>query len=252
MISIRRPEEIERIAESARIVAAALRLARDRVRPGVTTAEIDRDVEGFILSQGAQPSFKGYRGYPASVCTSVNEVVVHGIPSERELVEGDIVSIDVGAYKDGFHGDGAWSFAVGAIDEASGRLLQVTREALLRGVEQARPGARLGEISNAIQSHVERSRFSVVRMLVGHGIGAQLHEDPQVPNFGSRRQGPILAEGMVLAIEPMVNAGGFEVYTESDEWAVVTRDKSRSAHFEHTVAITGNGPLILTAPSPEA
>lgn len=252
MISIRRPEEIERIAESGRIVAAALRLARDRVRPGVTTAEIDRDVEGFILSQGAQPSFKGYRGYPASVCASVNEVVVHGIPSGRVLAEGDIVAIDVGAYKDGFHGDGAWSFAVGKIDEASERLLAVTREALLRGVEQARPGARLGEISNAIQTYVERCRFSVVRMLVGHGIGAQLHEDPQVPNFGSRRQGPILAEGMVLAIEPMVNAGGFEVYTESDEWAVVTRDKSRSAHFEHTVAITGNGPRILTAPSPEA
>jgi methionyl aminopeptidase len=252
MISIRRPEEIERIAESGRIVAAALRLARDRIRPGVTTAAIDRDVEGFILSQGAQPSFKGYRGYPASVCTSVNEVVVHGIPSERELVEGDIVSVDVGAYKDGFHGDGAWTFAVGEIDEASERLLQVTREALRRGVEQARPGARLGEISSAVQSHVERSGFSVVRMLVGHGIGAQLHEDPQVPNFGSRRQGPILAEGMVLAIEPMVNAGGFEVYTESDEWTVVTRDKSRSAHFEHTVAITGNGPRILTAPSPEA
>lgn len=251
MISIRRPEEIERIAESGRIVAAALRLARDTVRPGVTTAEIDREVEGFILSQGAQPSFKGYRGYPASVCTSVNEVVVHGIPSERELMEGDIVSVDVGAYKDGFHGDGAWSFPVGRIDEASDRLLQVTREALLRGVDQARPGARLGEISSAIQTHVERSGFSVVRMLVGHGIGAQLHEDPQVPNFGSRRQGPILAEGMVLAIEPMVNAGGFEVYTESDEWTVVTRDKSRSAHFEHTVAITGNGPRILTAPPPE-
>jgi methionyl aminopeptidase len=251
MISIRRPEEIERIAESARIVAAALRKVREQVRPGVTTEAIDREVEGFILSQGAKPSFKGYRGFPASVCVSINEVVVHGIPSSRELAEGDIVSIDVGAYKDGFHGDGAWTFPVGEIDEASDRLLQVTREALNRGIEQARPGARLGEISNAIQSHVEQNRFSVVRMLVGHGIGAQLHEDPQVPNFGSRRQGPILAEGMVLAIEPMVNAGGFEVYTEQDEWTVVTRDRSRSAHFEHTVAITGNGPRILTAPGPE-
>jgi methionyl aminopeptidase len=251
MISIRRPEEITRIAESARIVAAALRLARERMRPGVTTEAIDRELEGFILSQGATPSFKGYRGYPASACISINEVVVHGIPSARALAEGDIVSVDVGAYKDGFHGDGAWTFPVGRIDEESARLMEVTRTALLRGIEEARPGARLGEISNAIQSHVERQGFSVVRMLVGHGIGAQLHEDPQVPNFGSRRQGPILSEGMVLAIEPMVNAGGFEVYTEKDEWTVATRDGSRSAHFEHTVAITGDGPRILTAPVPE-
>jgi methionyl aminopeptidase len=248
MISIRRPEEIERIAGSARIVAAALHRARDLIRPGVTTEAIDRELEAFILSQGAAPSFKGYRGFPASACISINEVVVHGIPSGRTLVEGDIVSVDVGAFRDGFHGDGAWTFPVGKIDAESERLLQVTREALMRGIEQARPGARLGEISHAIQSHVERNRFSVVRMLVGHGIGTQLHEDPQVPNFGSRRQGPILGEGMVLAIEPMVNAGGFEVYTEDDEWTVVTRDRSRSAHFEHTVAITGDGPRILTTP----
>jgi methionyl aminopeptidase len=250
MIAIRRPDEIERIRESARIVGAALRMTRDLVKPGVTTREIDSEVERFIVAQGARPSFKGYRGYPASACISVNEVVVHGIPSERALKEGDIVSVDVGAFKDGYHGDGAWTFPVGKITETSTRLLQVTQEALGRGIAQAQPGHRLGEISHAIQEHVERYGFSVVRMLVGHGIGAQLHEDPQVPNFGSRRQGPLLAAGMVLAIEPMVNTGGFEVYTEPDEWTVVTRDHSRSAHFEHTVAIMENGPEILTGPEP--
>jgi methionyl aminopeptidase len=216
----------------------------------VTTREIDAEVERFIVAQGARPSFKGYRGYPASACVSVNEVVVHGIPSERALREGDIVSVDVGAFKDGYHGDGAWTFPVGKIAEASVRLLKVTQEALERGIAQAQPGHRLGEISHAVQEHVEKHGFSVVRMLVGHGIGTQLHEDPQVPNFGSRRQGPVLAAGMVLAIEPMVNVGGFEVYTEPDEWTVVTRDHSRSAHFEHTVAITEEGPEILTGPGP--
>jgi methionyl aminopeptidase len=250
MITIRRPEEIARIRESGRIVAEALRRVETLIEPGVTTQAIDDEVERFIIGQGARPSFKGYRGYPASACVSVNDVVVHGIPSSRVLAEGDIVSIDVGAFKDGYHGDGAWTFPVGAVDEAAQRLLRVTREALERGIAQARPGNRLGEISHAIQQHVEGHGYSVVRMLVGHGIGAQLHEDPQVPNFGSRRQGPVLAAGFVLAIEPMVNSGGFEVYTAQDQWTVVTRDHSRSAHFEHTVAIAENGPDILTLPGP--
>ncbi len=252
MIAIRRSDELERMRESARIVGAALRLVEEMIRPGVETRDIDAEIERFILTQDAKPSFKGYRGYPASVCISINDVVVHGIPSSRKLIEGDIVSVDVGAYKNGYHGDGAWTFPVGEIAAESGRLLRVTRAALERGIAQARPGRRLGEISHAIQQHVEGEGFSVVRMLVGHGIGTQLHEDPQVPNFGSRRQGPVLAAGMVLAIEPMVNAGGFEVYTEPDEWTVVTRDHSRSAHFEHTVAIGANGPEILTRPGPRS
>jgi methionyl aminopeptidase len=250
MIAIRRDEEVERIGDSARIVGGALRLTGELVRPGITTREIDAEIENYIVARDAKPSFKGYRGYPASACISINDVVVHGIPTERQLQPGDIVSVDVGAYKNGYHGDGAWTFAVGEISEESQRLLRVTREALGLGIEQARPGKRLGEISNAIQQHVERNGFSVVRMLVGHGIGRQLHEDPQVPNFGSAHQGPVLSAGMVLAIEPMVNSGGYEVYIEKDEWTVVTRDHSRAAHFEHTVAITENGPRILTRPGP--
>jgi len=250
MIAIRRPDEVERIRASGRIVGAALRLVQEMIRPGVTTREIDEEVERFIVAQEARPSFKGYRGYPASACISVNDVVVHGIPSSRQLEEGDIVSVDVGAFKDGYHGDGAWTFPVGRVDEASAGLLRVTREALEAGIARARAGHRLGEISHAIQQHVESHGFSVVRMLVGHGIGTQLHEDPQVPNFGGRRQGPLLAAGMVLAVEPMVNSGGFEVYTEPDQWTVATRDHSRSAHFEHTIAVTENGPDILTLPGP--
>lgn len=246
MITIRRPDEIEKIGGSARIVASALQLAGRLVQPGVTTQEIDAELERYIVDQGARPSFKGYHGFPASACISINDVVVHGIPSDRKLEDGDIVSIDVGAYLDGYHGDGAWTFPVGAIAEDSGRLMQVTHEALEAGIAQARPGQRLGEVSHAIQSHVERHGYSVVRMLVGHGIGSQLHEEPQVPNFGSRNQGPTLAAGMVLAIEPMVNAGGLEVYTAKDEWTVMTCDHSRSAHYEHTVAITAEGPRILT------
>ena len=246
MIAIRRSDELERMRESARIVGAALRLVEEMIRPGVETRDIDAEIERFILTQDAKPSFKGYRGYPASVCISINDVVVHGIPSSRKLIEGDIVSVDVGAYKNGYHGDGAWTFPVGEIAAESGRLLRVTRAALERGIAQARPGRRLGEISHAIQQHVEGEGFSVVRMLVGHGIGTQLHEDPQVPNFGSRRQGPVLAAGMVLAIEPMVNEGKFEVLTLKDKWTFVTVDGKLSAHFEDTVAVTNEGPVIMT------
>jgi len=246
MIAVRQPDEIEKIARSCRIVAEALRLAGEMIQPGITTKEIDAEIERFILSRGARPSFKGYQGYPASVCVSVNDVVVHGIPGDRRLAAGDIVSVDVGAYQEGYHGDGAWTFAVGEVPQDIARLLKTGREALEQGIQKAWPGLRLGEISHAIQSVVEAQRFSVVRMLVGHGIGSQLHEEPQVPNFGSRQQGPILAAGYVIAIEPMVNQGGLEVYTDKDRWAVITRDHSPSVHFEHTVAITAGGPRVLT------
>ena len=246
MIAIRQPDEIEKIARSCRIVAEALRLAGEMVALGVRTSEIDAEIERFILSRGARPSFKGYQGYPASVCISVNDVVVHGIPGARALAAGDLVSIDIGAYQEGYHGDGAWTFPVGEVGADSLKLLKAGREALEQGIQKAWPGSRLGEVSHEIQTQVEAQGFSVVRSLVGHGIGSQLHEEPQVPNFGSRGQGPKLAAGMVLAIEPMVNMGGLEVYTDRDGWAVVTRDHSRSAHFEHTVAITAGGPRILT------
>ena len=242
MIAIRQPDEVEKIARSCRIVAEALRLAGEMVAPDVTTKEIDAEVERFILSRGARPSFKGYQGYPASVCVSINDVVVHGIPDERRLAAGDIVSIDIGAYQEGYHGDGAWTFPVGEVPAESVRLMRAGREALEQGIQKA----RLGEVSHEIQSVAEGQGYSVVRALVGHGIGSQLHEEPQVPNFGSRSQGPVLAAGMVIAIEPMVNQGGLEVYTDKDGWAVVTRDHSRSSHFEHTVAITAGGPRILT------
>lgn len=250
MVAIRRPEEIEKIAASARIVGGALRMVKSMVREGISTHELDEAVEEYIRSQGAKPSFKGYRGFPASACISINDVVVHGIPSARELRDGDIVSVDVGAFKGGYHGDGAWTFAIGEASPQAKRLMEVTREGLLQGIDKARPGGRLGEISYGIQRHVETNGFSVVRVLVGHGIGTRLHEEPQVPNFGSPTQGPILAPGMVIAIEPMVNAGGYDVYTETDDWTVVTRDHSLSAHYEHTVAITEDGPRILTTPGP--
>ena len=252
MIAIRRLEEIEVMAESARIVAGALGVAGELIRPGITTQELDQEIEKYIVSQGAKPSFKGYHGFPASACISINDVVVHGIPSSRALQEGDIVGVDVGAYQGGYHGDGAWTFPIGEVAPATAKLLEVGEQALMEGIERARPGARLGEVSHAIQSHAEANGFSVVRELVGHGIGTQLHEDPQVPNFGNAQQGPRLAVGMVMAIEPMVNAGGFHVYTEGDGWTVVTRDHTPSVHFEHTVAITEDGPRILTTPSPAA
>jgi len=217
------------------------------VRPGVTTAEIDRAIEDLILSRGAQPSFKGYYGYPASTCISINEVVVHGIPSEQVLKEGDIVGIDIGAYLDMYHGDGARTFAVGEVSDEALRLMTVTRECLSRAIEKARPGNRVGDISGAVQRHAEENGFGVVRQLVGHGIGHALHEDPQVPNYVGGSPGPLLRPGLVIAIEPMINIGTHEVYTLPDEWTVVTRDHKLSAHFEHTVAITENGPIILTA-----
>jgi len=239
-------EEIERIRVAARLVAMTLRELGRAVRPGVTTAELDRLAEAFIRDHGARPAFKGYRGFPASICPSVNEEVVHGIPGPRALREGDIVGMDVGVEKDGYYGDAASTFAVGGVSEAARRLMDVTRESLMQGVAQARPGNRVGDISNAVQAHAERNGYSVVRALVGHGIGREMHEEPAVPNFGPPGRGPRLMAGLVLAIEPMVNTGGFEVVTGPDGWTVSTKDGGLSAHFEHTVAVGPDGPEILS------
>lgn len=245
-VVLKRPDEIDKIRESARIVAEALELAGSLARPGVTTREIDRQIEELIRGAGGVPSFLGYHGFPAATCISVNEQVVHGIPGDRVLRDGDIVGIDVGVYKNEYHGDAARTFAVGTVDAEAARLLRVAEEALDRGIAAIRPGGRLGAISHAVQSWVEKNGFSVVRDLVGHGIGRKLHEDPQVPNFGPAETGPVLRAGAVLAIEPMVNQGTWEVRTMDDQWTVVTKDGRLSAHFEHTVAITPDGPLILS------
>ncbi len=243
----RNREEIEKIRVSAQLVAKTLRELGRHVRPGITTAELDRIAESFIRDHGARPAFKGYRGFPASICPSVNEEVVHGIPGPRELREGDIVGIDVGVEKDGYYGDAALSFPIGEVGAEARRLLDVTRESLMQGIAQARPGNRVGDISNAVQSYVEAQGYSVVRALVGHGIGREMHEEPAVPNFGPAGRGPRLMTGLVLAIEPMVNTGGFEVVTRSDGWTVATKDGGLSAHFEHTVAVGPDGPEILSA-----
>lgn len=246
MIVLKRPEEIARMREAGRLVARLLLELEKRIRPGVTTAELDRFAEEFIRSAGGTPSFKGYRGFPASICTSVNDEVVHGIPGPRRLQEGDIISIDVGVLLHGYHGDGARTYPVGAIDEQARRLLEVTERALYAGIEQARPGKRVSDIGHAVQQVVEAAGFSVVREFVGHGIGRRIHEDPQVPNFGPPGQGPRLRPGMTLAVEPMVNEGAPEVTIRGDRWTAVTRDGKRSAHFEHTVAVTEDGPAILS------
>ena len=247
-VHLRNRDEVEAIRAAAQLVARTLQLMRREVRAGVTTSELDRLAEEFIRSQGGRPSFKGYRGFPASICSSVNDQVVHGIPGPRELKDGDIVGIDVGVELEGYHGDAAWTFPVGEVSDEAKRLLQVTREALAMGIAQARPGGRIGDISHAVQSHVEAAGFSVVRELVGHGIGREMHEEPQVPNYGPPGRGPRLMVGQVLAIEPMVNIGGAEVVTGSDGWTIATRDGSLSAHFEHTVAVGATGPVILSDP----
>ncbi len=231
---------------ASRVVAETLEELRARVAPGVATIELDRFAEKFLRKRGVEPGFKGYRGYPSTLCVSRNEVVVHGIPSKEVLEEGDIISIDLGGIWEGYYGDSAATFPVGEIPPERLRLLHVAREALRRGVEQARVGRRLYDVSWAIQSCAEKENFNVVRDFVGHGIGRNLHEDPQVPNFGKPGCGPRLKAGMVLAIEPMVNAGSWEVEVQKDGWTVMTRDRKPSAHFEHTVAIRESGPDVLT------
>ncbi len=247
MIILKTPQEIAVIERAGRVVALVIAFLREQVKPGVTTADLDRLAEEFITGEGAIPAFKGYRGYPATLCTSINEEVVHGIPSaRRRLEEGDIIGIDVGAIVEGYYGDAAVTLPVGRISDEAARLIRVTEASLAAGLAQVRAGNRLSDISHAVQTVAEDAGYSVVTDFVGHGIGRNLHEDPQVPNFGKPGEGPRLKEGLVLAIEPMVNIGGHEVEVLSDRWTVVTRDKSLSAHFEHTIAITPDGPKVLT------
>jgi len=251
MIQLKTKREIELIRESCKIVAEVLKLVGAQIRPGVTTLVLDKLAEDYIRTFGGLPAFKGYGSqknnlFPATLCTSIDSAVVHGIPSKRMLKEGEIVSIDVGVKKDGYFGDGAWTFPVGEISTEKQRLLKVTEESLCKGIEKATVGNRVHDISFAVQSYVETNGFSVVRELVGHGVGKELHEPPNVPNFGKPGTGPELKNGMTLAIEPMVNCGGYQVNMESDGWTVVTRDGLPSAHFEHTIAIVDGKPEILT------
>lgn len=248
MIILKSPEQIARMKEAGLIVWQVHQELAKAVQPGVTTRELDQLAESLIRKAGGEPTFKGYHGYPASICASINDEVVHGIPSDRTLKEGDIIAIDLGVTYKGWVGDSAYTHPVGLVSPDTARLLEVTRIALEKGIAQCYPGNRLGDMGHAIQAHVEAHGFNVVRDFVGHGIGAKMHEDPQVPNFGRPGTGVTLRPGMVLAIEPMVNAGTWEVRVLDDEWTVVTEDRQYSAHFEHTVAITEDGPVILTKP----
>ena len=245
-IILKTPEQIEQMAAAGAIQARCLKMLRAKVRPGVTTDELDRTAERFIASQDARPSFLGYRGFPGSICASPNSMVVHGIPGPYELKRGDVISLDVGVTKDGWVADAAITVAVGEITPVARRLLETTEAALHAAVEQARSGNHLGDISHAIERRVASDGFSIIRSLVGHGVGRDMHEDPQVPNYGEPGRGPELEPGMVLAIEPMVNAGGPDVRVGEDNWAVYSTDGSLAAHFEFTVAITEEGPRILT------
>ena len=247
MIVRKSAEELARMRRAGQVVVAAKRLCRDLVAPGISTLELDLEVEALIRRLGAEPAFKGYRGFPATICISINEEVVHGIPAaHRRIKEGDIVGIDLGAIVDGYYADAAFTLAVGEIPPKVERLIDVTREALELAIVASRPGKRLGDISSTVQRYVESAGFGVVRSFVGHGIGRQLHEDPQVPNFGEPGKGPVLRPGMVLAIEPMVTMGHWEVRVLEDRWTAVTADGSLAAHFEETVAITEHGPDVLT------
>ena len=248
MIICRSAAELEKMRTAGRLVGEVLTELAGHVAPGVTTADLDALAEKRIAAAGATPAFKGYHGYPATICASVNEEVIHGIPSGRRILnEGDIVSIDVGAVLDGYFGDSAITLPVGQVSEDAARLLLATEESLYKAIEVVKPGARVSDIGHAVQKHVEAFGFSVVREFVGHGIGQKMHEEPQVPNYGEPGRGPRLAEGMVLAIEPMVNAGKPAVKVLADGWTAVTRDGTLSAHFEHTVAVTADRPWILTA-----
>ena len=247
MIIRKAPAEIDRMTRAGAVVAETLALIGDRARPSITTQELDELANEYIRSRGGIPTFKGYRGYPASICTSPNDMVVHGIPGLYALGEGDVLSVDVGVTLDGFVADSAYTFPIGEVSPEAERLLEGCQAALAAGIEQCRIGNRLSDISHAIQRVTEEHGYSVVRSLVGHGVGRSMHEEPQIPNFGEPGRGPLLSEGMTFAIEPMINAGGAEVVLHEDEWSISTSDHSLSAHFEHTVAITGEGPRILTA-----
>lgn len=246
MLIIKSAKEIEKMKKAGKITAGALKIAGESIRAGMTTKELDKIINKFITSHGAVPSFLGYGGFPASACISVNDEVIHGIPDGRKLENGDIVSVDVGAYIDGFHGDSAKTFAVGEISDEAKALMKSTEESLYLAIDMAKPGVRLGDIGHAIQKHNEDNGYSIVKQFVGHGVGKNLHEDPEVPNFGREGHGLRLVPGMVIAIEPMINIGTENVKTMSNDWTVKTTDGSLSAHFEHTIAITDNGAVILT------
>jgi methionyl aminopeptidase len=245
-ITLKSEQDLAKIAAAGRVVARVLTEMSCAVQPGVTTLELDQMAESISAEMGARPSFKGYQGFPASICASVNEQVIHGIPNRIPLREGDVLGLDYGAYLDGFHADSAMTVPVGEIDEATQRLLRVTEEALWKAIGLVRPGVALGDIGGAVQRHCESNGFSVVREMVGHGIGRELHEPPEVPNYGRAGAGPRLRKGITFCIEPMINAGGREVETLPDGWTIVTKDGSRSAHYEHTVAVTSDGVMVLT------
>jgi methionyl aminopeptidase len=246
LIKRKTPEEIDRIAAAGRILVRCHEILRRKARPGVTTKELDEAAERFIVSQGAEPAFKGYRGYPGSICASPNSMVVHGIPGPYTLNRGDVLSVDIGVEYEGWVADAAITHPIGNVTPIAKRLLATTRASLFDAVEQCRPGNKLGDVSHAVQARVEADGFAVIRSLVGHGIGREMHEDPQIPNYGDPDTGPLLEEGMVLAIEPMVNVGSHHVRMGTDNWAVYSQDGSLAAHFEHTVAVTADGPRILT------
>ena len=247
MVIVKTAREISKMKDACRISAEALRVAGEAVKPGITTYEIDTIVRKYIEKQGATPSFLGYGGFPASACISVNNVVIHGIPSKKQILkEGDIVSVDVGAFYEGFHGDNAYTFDCGKISDEAQRLLDATKEGLFEGIKMAVAGNRVGDIGSAVQKYVEARSYSVVRDFVGHGVGAKLHEDPSIPNYGTPGRGVRLLPGMTIAIEPMVTQGSYEVRVLDDEWTTVTVDGKLAAHFEHTVAITPDGPKIMT------
>jgi methionyl aminopeptidase len=246
MIIRKSRQEIEKMAEAGRVVAETIAHVGERIEGGITTGELDQIADDFIRSAGGVPTSQGYRGYPAAICISPNDMVVHGIPGRYVVAEGDLITIDVGVTLDGFIADSAYTFAVGRVEPQAERLLDAGRQALLAGIAQARPGNRVGDISAAVQRYVEGEGFSVIRSLVGHGVGRSYHEDPHIPNFGEPGRGPLLSEGMTIAIEPMITAGGPDVYVHDDDWSISTADGSLAAHFEHTVAITAEGPRILT------
>lgn len=252
MIVRKSAAEVARIAAAGRVLADCLDMLAGIARPGVTTAELDRRAESFIRARGGVPTFLGYRGFPGSICASPNDMVVHGIPGSCSVAEGDLLSLDVGVTLDGYVADSAITLAMGTVDAEARRLMDVTRESLEAALAECRVGRRLGDVSHAVQEVVEAAGFNVVRSLVGHGVGRTMHEDPQIPNYGDPGRGPRLEEGMVFAIEPMVNAGGHEVYVADDGWSIYTSDGSLSAHSEHTVAITKDGPKVLTRRSSEA
>ena len=246
MIIIKSKREIDIMKEAGKIVAHAHEIVKENIRPGISTKELDEIAEKLIRSHGAIPSFKGYGDFPGSICSSINDEVVHGIPSNRILIEGDIVSIDIGAYFKGYHGDAARTHGVGIISEEAQKLIDVTKKSFYEGLKYCKEGYKLSDVSHAIQTFVEANGFSIVRNYVGHGIGQNLHEDPQIPNYGLPNKGPKLKRGMVLAVEPMVNIGGYDVMTLKNNWTVVTIDKSLSAHYENTLAITESEPELLT------